>query len=161
LITSIDKQGNTDVAPYSFVTPVSFDPPTVAIAIAPQRHTMDNINETKEFVINIPTSELARSIMAAAKPWRSNMDKIKESWLTTSSSKKVKSPRINECVAWLECKLEWVKPSGDHNVVVGKVVHTDWKPEIEKDGMIDLDNYPVAMHLGGKTFILPGATLEV
>ena len=161
LITTIDKFGNQDVAPYSFVTPVSFDPPTVAVAIAPQRHTMSNIEETKEFVINLPTSELARSIMASAQPWRKNLDKIKESWLTTSESKKVKPPRIRECIAWIECKLEWVKPSGDHNIVVGKVVQVDWKPELEKDGMMDLDKYPVAMHLGGKSFVLPGAMLEV
>ena len=89
------------------------------------------------------------------------MDKIKESWLTTTPSKKVKPPRITECVAWIECKLDWVKPSGDHNLVVGKVVEMELKPGAEKDGMLDLDKYPLAMHLGGKTFILPGATLEV
>lgn len=161
LITSIDKEGNTDVAPYSFVTPVSFDPPTVAIAIAPQRHTMSNIEETKEFVINIPTAELTKSIMATARPWRKGLDKFKESWLTTKPSKKVKPPRVNECIAWIECKLDWVKPNGDHNIVVGKIVQVDLKPDIEKDGMIDLDKYPLAMHLGGKTFILPGAMLEV
>jgi flavin reductase (DIM6/NTAB) family NADH-FMN oxidoreductase RutF len=161
LISSIDKSGNTDVAPYSFVTPVSFDPPTLAVAIAPQRHTMSNIEETKEFVVNIPTSELAKSIMASAKPWRKDLDKIKESWLSSTPSKKVKPPRIRECVAWLECKLEWIKPSGDHNVVIGKVVHMDWIPELEKDGMVDLNKYPVAMHLGGKSFVLPGAMLEV
>lgn len=161
LITTIDKTGIVDVAPYSFVTPVSFDPPTIAIAIAPQRHTMDNIKETKEFVINVPTSELARSIMASAKPYRKDLDKIKESWLSTTESKKVKPPRINECMAWMECTLDWVKPCGDHNLVVGKIVKADWKTDCEKDGMIDLNKYPLAMHLGGKTFILPGAQIDV
>jgi flavin reductase (DIM6/NTAB) family NADH-FMN oxidoreductase RutF len=161
LITTIDKAGVVDVAPYSFITPVSFDPPTIGIAIAPQRHTLDNIEATKEFVINVPTAELARSIIAASKPWRKDLNKLKESWLSTSASKKVKPPRINECVAWMECTLDWIKPSGDHNLVIGKIIQTDWKPEAEKDGMINLDKYPLAMHLGGKTFILPGATIDV
>lgn len=161
LITTADKAGNTDVAPYSFVTPVSIDPPMVAVAIAPQRHTMNNIMETKQFVVNLPTSELARSIIAASKPWRKGLDKISESWLSTQKSEKVKPPRIAECIAWLECELLWTKDAGDHVIVVGKVVFEDHKPEIEKDGTIDLEKFPVAMHLGGKEFVLPGAFVDV
>lgn len=161
LITSIDSKGNPDVAPYSFVTPVSMDPGMVAVSIAPQRHTMSNIQQTKQFVINIPTSQLVKSIMAAAKTWRPDLDKIKESWLTTSKSKEVKPPRINECVGWLECELEWIKEAGDHNLVVGKVVKVDYDPELmRKDGLLDLEKFNIPLHLGGRVFVVPGAYIE-
>jgi len=161
LITTADKKGEADVAPYSFVMPVSFDPPMIAVGVAPQRHTMANINETGEFVVNLCTSELTRSVMAAARAWRPGLDKIGESWLSKTPGKKVKAPRIKEAIAWMECKLEWSKLAGDHYIVVGKVVQTDGLSDVEKDGVVNLEKYPILMHLGGKQFIVPGTIVEV
>ena len=50
LVSTVDAQGRTNAAPFSFVMPVSGKPPILAVAMAPTRHTLANIKETGDFV---------------------------------------------------------------------------------------------------------------
>lgn len=67
LISTRAAQGNTNAAPFSFIMPVSVDPPIIAFAAAPKRHTLDNIKETNEFVINIAPKELVEKLWYCSK----------------------------------------------------------------------------------------------
>ena len=53
LVSTVDKEGRANAAPFSFVTPVSANPPLVLYAAASQRHTLANTRETGDFVLNI------------------------------------------------------------------------------------------------------------
>src|SRR3989304_3071222 len=51
-------RGNYNVMPAAFVTPISFDPPLIGLAVHPSRHTHDMIKYSEEFALNIPSREL-------------------------------------------------------------------------------------------------------
>ncbi|MEW6189656.1 MAG: flavin reductase family protein, partial [Actinomycetota bacterium] len=76
LISTIDGRGRTNVAPFSFVMPVSRTPPLIAFALAPQRHTLANIRETREFVVNIVPEEILDELLICGKSFPKGVSEI-------------------------------------------------------------------------------------
>jgi flavin reductase (DIM6/NTAB) family NADH-FMN oxidoreductase RutF len=122
LITCINSSGKPNIIPVAWTMPTSFNPPMVAISIALTRYSHKLINETREFVINIPTKKLAKNVDYLGSVSGKDIDKFKESNFTALPAKKVKSPLIGECVAHIECELESTLNTGDHTIFVGRVV---------------------------------------
>jgi flavin reductase (DIM6/NTAB) family NADH-FMN oxidoreductase RutF len=58
LISTQDRKGRPNAAPFSFVTPVSSDPPLVLFVAKRQGHTLANVRETGQFVLNIVPEQL-------------------------------------------------------------------------------------------------------
>jgi flavin reductase (DIM6/NTAB) family NADH-FMN oxidoreductase RutF len=122
LITTCDRNGRPNVAPFSFMMPVSFNPKYLALSIAPERHTYKNLEETGEFVVNLPTEEMVNDIWICGTKSGKDVDKFSLTKLKTVGSVKVKPPRIEGCPVQLECKVEFVEKFGDHYLVVGRVL---------------------------------------
>lgn len=161
LVTTIDREGNSNAAPFSFIMPVSANPPLVAIASAHQRHTLVNIRETKNFVLNVPPEDICQALWECSKAFPKGVSEIKESGLTEVSSKEVKAPRIGECISWFECELEWEKEAGDHVVIVGRVVKAEVREELFKEGRFDLVSAKPLMHITGKNFAIAEREVSV
>jgi len=163
LITTCDKEGRPNAAPYSFVTPVSIDPPLVLFSAKQQRHTLANVRETGEFVLNIVPEELLDNLWICSKAFPGGVNEISESGLTERKSKMVGVPGIEECLGWLECKLEFERESGDHILVVGRVVNAEYKDAFCSEGRFDVSKAKPVMHISGRKFavgeriIQPGA----
>ncbi|MDI6821357.1 MAG: flavin reductase family protein [Actinomycetota bacterium] len=155
LISTIDARGRTNAAPFSFVMPVSRTPPLIAFALAPQRHTLANIRETREFVVNIAPEEILDELWICGKSFPKGVSEIRESGLTERKSKIVKAPGIEECIGWFECTLEFEKEAGDHVIVVGRVLNAEVKDEFFREGEFDLLKAKPLMHLGGENFAIP------
>ncbi|MEE8471017.1 MAG: flavin reductase family protein [Dehalococcoidia bacterium] len=153
LISTVDGDGKANAAPFSFVTPVSSSPPLVLFAAAPARHTLANVRETGDFVLNIVSEELLDNLWVCSKAFPKGVSEIKEAGLSERKSKLVKSPSIAECVGWIECQLEFEKEAGDHFLVVGRVVNTECRDEFMKDGEFDVAKAKPVMHIRGKRFV--------
>ena len=63
IVTTKSREGNVNAAPFSFTMPVSVKPPLIAFASVPTHHTFKNIEETGEFVVNIPNGEYSLPTM--------------------------------------------------------------------------------------------------
>lgn len=150
LVSTIDGQGRTNAAPFSFVMPVSGKPPILAVAMAPTRHTLANIKETGDFVVNLPGEGLLAQLMICAKPLPLGVSEIKEAGLHEEKAITVSSPRIKECFGWFECKLREIVEAGDHQVVLGDIL----RAEAAEQAAAPL------LHIGGADFSLPGKTLK-
>ncbi|MGQ9468263.1 MAG: flavin reductase family protein [Nitrososphaerales archaeon] len=122
MITCISSSGKPNIIPVAWTMPTSFDPPMVAVSIALTRYSHKLIEETREFVINIPTKELVKHIDYLGSVSGRDVNKFKASKLTPLPAKKVKPPLIGECVAHIECELASKLDTGDHTIFVGKVV---------------------------------------
>ncbi len=118
-----EKEHKPHVIPQLWATPISFKPQMVAISVAKDRFTHHILEETKEFVLNIPGSELAPNVWACAPPGGGG-DKFARSKLTVLKAKKVKAPLIKECLAAIECKVVDKADAGDHTLFIGDVVAT-------------------------------------
>jgi flavin reductase (DIM6/NTAB) family NADH-FMN oxidoreductase RutF len=154
LVSTIDKKGRSNAAPFSFVMPVSVQPPYLAIASVPTRHTLANIRETGEFVVNLPTEEILDAVWTCSKAFPKGVSEIEQSGLSARPSKKIKAPGITECYGWFECALVDEKEAGDHVVVIGEVVLAEVKDEYFQDRKFKVAEARMPLHVGGTDFAL-------
>ena len=141
LVTTYDKNGIANAAPYGCVMPVLRPLDLVSITSAYQRDTLNNIRETKEFTLNIPGVELAEQTMFCARPLPAEENEITAAGLTEAPGIKVKVPRIAECLGWIECTLEEEIARENYVIIVGKVLHAEVKDQYYQNGDFDLSRY--------------------
>jgi len=155
LISTVDSDGNSNAAPYSFVMPVSSDPPLVAFAATPQRHTLANVRETGEFVLNVVPHQLLNQLWVCARPLPKGVSELREAGLTERRSSVVKAPSIKECAGWIECVSETEYEAGDHVLVIGRVVWAEYRDEfVNSQGFFDVVRAAPAMHIRGTRFVV-------
>ena len=156
LVSCVGKAGKPNIITLAWVMPTSIAPPLVAISVAPKRHSHRLIEETKEFVVNIPTMEILKETFYCGRTSGRDHDKFKETALTPLPAKKVKPPIIKECVAHLECKLYSKQATGDHTIFVGEIIEAYADKQVLKDGEYNLEKARMIFHLCGSNF----ATIE-
>jgi flavin reductase (DIM6/NTAB) family NADH-FMN oxidoreductase RutF len=152
LVSTADSQGNHNAAPFSFCSPISTDPPLLMISSAFKRHTLANIRETGEFVVNIPGELLVAAVQKCGDPLPKGESEIFAAGLAPGTSEFVGAPYIQDAVAYFECRLEWEKDAGDHAVVVGRVLKAVVKDEFWNDDSFDFQDALPVLHVGGRTF---------
>jgi flavin reductase (DIM6/NTAB) family NADH-FMN oxidoreductase RutF len=147
LVSSINKVGIGNIAPFSFFTAICADP--MLICFSPMRRgndgskkdTLLNIESTREFVINIVSEEIVEKMNITATEFPSDVDEFMESGFTKEESKVITPPRVKESSVQLECTLHEVlhfgeKP-GSGSLVIGKVEMIHIADELYYAGKID------------------------
>ena len=104
LLTTL-RAGRANVMPMSWHLMMEFTPPLVGCVVSNGNYTFATLKTTKECVINIPTVDLAKTVVACGNTSGSSVDKFKKLGLTPVAAKYVKAPLITECYASLECKV--------------------------------------------------------
>ncbi len=145
LVTTVDSEGTVNASvKTNFMTVGSMR--GYAFSCPPQHHTHQNIMETGEFVINVPTEDIIREVLKAAmitgKACPRGRNEIEEAGLTPIPSEKVKPPRVKECAAHYECVLDWHR---DH-LIVGRVVAVS----VDKSVMDGTDSRKMVVVGGGR-----------
>ncbi len=130
-----------------WVTPLSFNPQLVGIAIGKSRYTRRLIEEQGDFVIAVPTIELLRDVWLAGSVSGARENKVERMSLTFIKSKKVKAPSIKECAANIECRVVNSFETGDHIFFVGEIVNVTASDAFKNDTP-DIANYKFVMHVG-------------
>lgn len=115
-------RGNFNVMPAAFVTPLSFDPPLVGLAVHPARHTHDMIKYSEELALNLPTRELLHHCQYLGSLSGREANKLELTKLPTFRARQVDAPLLEGCVGYIECGVEDALTQGDHTLFVGKVV---------------------------------------
>jgi flavin reductase (DIM6/NTAB) family NADH-FMN oxidoreductase RutF len=108
--------------PAAFVTPVSFDPPLIGLAVHPTRHTHDMIKYSEEFALNLPSRELLHHCQFLGTLSGRDSNKLELTQLPTFRARRVEAPLLEGCVGYIECGVEDAYTMGDHTLFVGKVV---------------------------------------
>lgn len=129
-VSSINEQGQANLAPFSFFTGVSYAPPVVAFLVmnrtdGTEKDTLVNIRQVGEFVIHIVSVELLQCMEETAKSIPYGTDAQTVGGITLVPSKAVKPCRIQEAKIALECVLEQIVRVGEGacagNLVLGRV----------------------------------------
>ena len=130
-VTSIDAEGRVNLAPFSFFNVFGADPPIVVFAPNRKRDrskkdTLNNVETTKEFVINAAVADLAAEVNLSSAELPPGQSEVELTGLSVLPSVKVKPPRLAESPVNLECVLRQVLPVGETplsaNLVIGEVV---------------------------------------
>jgi len=104
---------------------ISYEPGLIAVCIRPNDATHANIRKTKEFGVNLCSTDLPTLASVAGGNTGKQIDKIsalKKLGFTFYKAKKIKPPMIQGAALNVECKLFKEIPLGDHTMFVGEVV---------------------------------------
>ncbi len=120
LVTTVDAPGEPNVAPKSWITMAAFKGPVVAFGCTEEHLTLRNVEDTGEFVVNVPSEHMADLIWQLVR--HHGEERIRTSGLTMGPAQQVRPPVVEECTAHLECRLERVERFGAEAFVFGRVV---------------------------------------
>lgn len=148
-VSSIDANGVTNLAPYSFFNVCSATPPILGFSCGPRgedrtneryelKDTWANIRETKEFVVNIVPEFLAEPMVRSSDPLPHGESEFAHAGLTPVASTRVKPPRVDGVPVAYECVLREGVALGRSTWVMGEVVqvHIDERVYVgEKRGL--------------------------
>lgn len=130
LISTFDDNKNPNVAPKSWVSMVSFEPPILMFSGSKGNTTENNILQTGCFAVNLVDSSLAKTVFGCLQ-WHGR-ERIEKCGYTLSPAAKIDAPLIDQCRAHLECRLIDTKEVGTGFVVFGQIVAASIWDEIMK-----------------------------
>lgn len=151
LICSSGRDGRVNVMACSWITPVSDEPPLIAISLWLKGYTHRLIDETGEFTVNIPSSSLLKQVWIAGTRSGSRVDKVKLLNLTFTQAKTVKPPVIDNCIGVLECRVRGKTVVNEQAVYIAEVLKAYAEEKLFKDGVWTLEAN-ILHHAGGRVF---------
>ena len=110
-ISSVNKKGIANLAPYSYFNAVTDEPPQIMFCSngssshGKYKDSLSNILSTKEFVVNFVTSDFRNQMNISSKDFKPNEDEFILSNLKKKKSKLVNAPSVKDSPVNLECKL--------------------------------------------------------
>jgi flavin reductase (DIM6/NTAB) family NADH-FMN oxidoreductase RutF len=134
VLVSSAWKGKTNIMTMGWHTGMGFSPSLVGCYIWDANHSHDMIRRSKECVINIPTVDIADTVIGIGNTDGDRIDKFAEFKLTAAPADEVSAPLIGECYASFECKLVNAKLVREHNFFIFEVVkgHAPKSPKYPK-----------------------------
>ena len=130
-------------------------PPRTYISVRPSRHSYAILKEKGEFVINLASADMARSVDFAGIYTGKKMNKFDACGFTPIPSEKVSAPTVAQCPLALECKVFDVIPMGSHDVFMADIVNVSCREDIMgEDGRLMLDMADLLAYAHGEYFAL-------
>jgi len=162
-VSSLDASGVRNLAPFSYFTACSTNPPVVCFCTAvrsgprPYKDTLLNIKATGEFVVNIVSEEFAAQMNLCSASVPPEVDEFELSGLTPIASDLVKPPRVAESKVQMECRLRQIvtvsdKPGGG-SLVLGNVLRFHIQESLLDGYKIDPDKLSAIGRMGGPTYV--------
>ncbi len=128
-ISTRDRQGRDNLAPYSFFMAVSAAPPIVMFSSVGMKDSARAAGESGEFAVNVASRDLAEAVNLSSTPAPSDVSEFEVTGLTPVPCEMIAAPRVKEAVASMECKLIEVREvldlegrPTDNHVVTGQVI---------------------------------------
>jgi flavin reductase (DIM6/NTAB) family NADH-FMN oxidoreductase RutF len=161
--STIDVEGNVNLSPYSFFNVFSANPPVMIFSPARRvrnnttKHTLENVLETKEVVINIVSYPMVQQMSLSSTEYAKGVNEFVKAGLTEIPSQKVKPPRVAEAPVQFECKVNEVvelgKEGGAGNLVICEVVQLHINEAIlDAEGKIDPVKIDAVARMGGNWY---------
>ncbi len=167
--STIDKKGNVNLSPFSFFNLFSTHP--AIIVFSPSRrardnttkHTLQNILEVPEVVVNIVSYDMIQQTSLASCEYGKDTDEFIKTGFTKEPSHLIRPPRVKESPVQLECKVLEVKPLGTEggagNLVIAEVLIMHINENILNDkGYIDQTKLDLMARLGGNWYTRANAS---
>ncbi len=158
--STIDKAGNINLSPFSFFNLFSSNPPIVIFSPSRRvrdnttKHTLENVIEVPEVVINIVTYEMVHQVSLASCEYPKEMNEFQKAGFTAEPATLIKPPMVKESKVKMECKVLEVKPLGTEggagNLVICEVMrmHID-DSLLDENKKIDQQKIHHIARLGG------------
>ncbi|MEJ5348000.1 MAG: flavin reductase family protein [Desulfosoma sp.] len=136
VLTTVNREGTPNAAPYSCVMPILRPLPLIAVASALPRDTLRNIRETGDFVVNVIGKPSFREAMRTARPYPYGVNELERVGLETMPAKRVKPPRIAAAIGWIEAALERELTDERYALLVGRILCSEINDRYLVDGKL-------------------------
>jgi flavin reductase (DIM6/NTAB) family NADH-FMN oxidoreductase RutF len=158
--STIDKEGNVNLSPFSFFNLFSTNPPVCIFSPARRvrdnttKHTLENVLEVPECVINIVNYNMVQQTSLASVEYAKGVNEFLKAGFAELKSELVKPPRVAEAPVQLECVVNEVislgKNAGAGNLILAEIKLIHIHEEIlDTDGKIDQQKIDLVARLGG------------
>lgn len=129
-VSTVSREGVRNLAPFSFFTVASWDPPTLCFSIGPgaggnragPKDTLVNIRETRQFVVNVVTYPLAEKMHRSSANVAPEVDEFEAVGVTPAEGRRVAAPRVLEAPIQMECELDRIVEVGANHLILGRLV---------------------------------------
>jgi len=143
-VSSRSRDDVLNLAPYSFFTAVSREPPMLAISIGPRtggedypKDTLTNLRESQEFVINIVSVVLGNAMQESSINYPPEIDEFERAGVTPAPCVVVNAPRVAEARISMECTVEHMLRLGTDYLVIGRMQRYHVDDALYSNGRID------------------------
>ena len=159
-ISTLNKDGVANLAPYSFFNGIQDDPPMVMFSASGSKadttdlkDSLVNIRDTGEFCVNIVSDRLKDAMNITSAHYPNDVDEFDQAGLKKGVSKVIKAPFVAASPAVFECSLHSIIPlPGNGHMVLGEVVCVHIKDEHLKNGILDVTSYVPLARLGYRDY---------
>lgn len=164
LASTIDKLGRVNLSPFSFFNLFSSDPPVVIFSPARRvrnnttKHTLENVKQTGEVVINIVDYDMVQQTSLSSTEYPEFTDEFVKAGFTKVPATIVTPPMVGESPANLECRVLEIKPLGERGgagqLVICEVLKIHIRESIlDRNGKIDQRRLRSVARLGGDWYV--------
>ncbi|WP_299758405.1 flavin reductase family protein [uncultured Pontibacter sp.] len=162
--STTDREGNVNLSPFSFFNVFSAKPPILVFSPARRvrdntsKHTLENVLETRDVVINIANYDIVEQMSLASTEYDRGIDEFVKSGLTPEASVLVQPPRVKEAPVSFECKVNDVislgPEGGAGNLVICEVllIHVN-ENILDEAGKIDPFKLDAVARMGGDYYL--------
>ena len=163
-VSTVNAEGRPNLAAFSFFTVVSANPPVICFSPmvrssdGKRKDTLNNIEQTREFVVNIVSEDMAARMNQTAPEFPPEVNEFEVSGLTPIASDVVKPPRVAESRIQMECRLLQVvhvsdKPLGG-SLVMGEVLRFHFADSLAIESLrIDPAKLNAIGRMGGPSYV--------
>jgi flavin reductase (DIM6/NTAB) family NADH-FMN oxidoreductase RutF len=161
--STLDVDGNENLAPFSFFNVFSANPPILVFSPARSgrtnetKDTYNNVKVNPEVVINVVNYDIVHQMSLASSPFAPGVSEFKKAGFTALASEAVAPKRVAESPVQFECKVIEVKELGNQggagNLVICEVlkIHID-ESVLNEDQMIDQHKIDLVSRMGGNWY---------
>ena len=168
--STIDENGTPNLSPFSFFNVFSSNPPILIFSPARRvrnntiKHTLINVQDTKEVVINIVNYDMVQQMSLSSTEYPDGVNEFEKAGFTMLASDLIKPFRVAESPVQFECKVNEIIALGDQggagNLVICEVVKIHIREEVlDENNMIDQHKIDVVSRLGGNWYSRANAGL--
>jgi len=161
--STIDTDGNPNLAPFSFFNVFSANPPIMVFSPARSvrdnttKHTLNNCIATREVVINVVNYDMVHQMSLASTAYGKGVNEFEKAGFTMLKSEKITPFRVAESPVQFECKVKEVVPLGDEggagNMIICEVVKVHIQKDIlDDEGRIDQHKIDLVARAGGSFY---------
>jgi len=155
LVTSGTYDGEKDIITIAWTGIVNSEPPMTYISVRESRHSYGLIKENMEFVINLPTADMAYKVDWCGMKSGEKDDKFAEMDFTPLECSMVKTPMIEQCPVNLECKVHQIVKLPSHDMFIADIINVNVDDSIISDnGKIELGKIGLLSYNHGEYFAL-------
>jgi len=158
--STIDKEGNPNLSPYSFFNVFGSNPPTLVFSPSRRvrdntlKHTLENIRETGEVVINVVNYAMVQQMSLSSCEYPKGVDEFEKAGFTRLASELVKPWRVAESPVQMECRVEQVIETGTEggagNLVICRVLMMHINDHVlDAENKIDPHKIDLVARMGG------------